>query len=38
MLKEIMEEPNTIEDAMRGRLILEQGNVKVGGLFSVEEN
>lgn len=37
MLKEIMEEPNTIEDAMRGRLILEQGNVKLGGLFSVEE-
>jgi len=37
MLKEIMEEPNTIEDAMRGRLMLEQGNVKLGGLFSVEE-
>ncbi|MFA5368603.1 MAG: glutamine--fructose-6-phosphate transaminase (isomerizing), partial [Candidatus Paceibacterota bacterium] len=37
MLKEIMEEPNTIEDAMRGRLVLEDGNVKLGGLFSVEE-
>lgn len=37
MLKEIMEEPNTIEDAMRGRLILEEGNAKLGGLFSVEE-
>ncbi len=36
MLKEIMEEPNTIEDAMRGRLVLEDGNVKLGGLFSVE--
>ncbi|MDD5568864.1 MAG: glutamine--fructose-6-phosphate transaminase (isomerizing) [Candidatus Pacebacteria bacterium] len=37
MLKEIMEEPNTIEDAIRGRLILEDGNVKLGGLFQVEE-
>lgn len=37
MLKEIMEEPNTIEDAMRGRMMPEDGNVKLGGLFSVEE-
>lgn len=37
MLKEIMEEPNVIEDAIRGRLILDQGNVKLGGLESVED-
>jgi len=37
MLKEIMEEPNVIEDATRGRLMEEQGNVKLGGLESVEE-
>lgn len=37
MLKEIMEEPNIIEDAIRGRLILDQGNVKLGGLESVED-
>ncbi len=36
MLKEIMEEPNVIEDAMRGRLLLEQGNVKLGGLEFVQ--
>ena len=36
MLKEIMEEPNVIEDATRGRLIIEEGNVKLGGLESVE--
>jgi len=37
MLKEIMEEPNTIEDAMRGRLILDEGSVKLGGLFQAEK-
>ncbi len=37
MLKEIMEEPNVIEDAIRGRFILEEGNVKLGGLESVEK-
>ncbi|GMX58578.1 MAG: glutamine--fructose-6-phosphate transaminase (isomerizing) [Candidatus Microsyncoccus archaeolyticus] len=37
MLKEIMEEPNVIEDAIRGRLIPDQGNVKLGGLESVED-
>jgi glucosamine--fructose-6-phosphate aminotransferase (isomerizing) len=36
MLKEIMEEPETIENAIRGRLLLEEGNVKLGGLTSVE--
>lgn len=35
MLKEIMEEPETIENAIRGRLIIEEGLVKLGGLDSV---
>lgn len=37
MLKEIMEEPETIENAIRGRLVPEEGNVKLGGLDSVQE-
>jgi glucosamine--fructose-6-phosphate aminotransferase (isomerizing) len=37
MLKEIMEEPEAIENAFRGRLLPEQGNVKLGGLSSVSE-
>ena len=37
MLKEIMEEPNVIEDAMRGRLLEEEGSVKLGGLESVQD-
>ncbi len=37
MLKEIMEEPEAIENAIRGRLILEEGSVKLGGLDSVQE-
>jgi glucosamine--fructose-6-phosphate aminotransferase (isomerizing) len=32
MLKEIFEQPQTIENAMRGRLILEDGTAKLGGL------
>lgn len=36
MLKEIMEEPEAIENATRGRLLPEEGNVKLGGLSSVE--
>jgi glucosamine--fructose-6-phosphate aminotransferase (isomerizing) len=32
MLKEIHEQPRTIEDAMRGRLIEEEGIVRLGGL------
>jgi glucosamine--fructose-6-phosphate aminotransferase (isomerizing) len=32
MLKEIFEQPESLEDAMRGRLVLEEGNVRVGGL------
>ncbi|MFA5207689.1 MAG: glutamine--fructose-6-phosphate transaminase (isomerizing) [Candidatus Paceibacterota bacterium] len=37
MLKEIMEEPNVIEDAMRGRLLEGEGSVKLGGLESVQD-
>ncbi|MCC7429300.1 glutamine--fructose-6-phosphate transaminase (isomerizing), partial [bacterium] len=32
MKKEIFEQPQTIEDAMRGRIQLEDGNIKLGGL------
>ncbi len=37
MLKEIYEQPQTITDAMRGRLLATEGNVKLGGLRSVQE-
>lgn len=37
MLKEIMEQPNSIEQTIKGRLIPEDGNAKLGGLDSVEE-
>ncbi len=37
MLKEIFEQPHTIQDAFRGRLLVEEGNVKVGGLRHVVE-
>lgn len=37
MLKEIMEGPEVIANAIRGRIILEDGNVKLGGLKDVEE-
>ncbi|HPN36510.1 MAG TPA: glutamine--fructose-6-phosphate transaminase (isomerizing) [bacterium] len=32
MLKEIMEQPQTLRDTMRGRLLLEQGTAKLGGI------
>ena len=32
MLKEIMEQPQTIRDSMRGRLQLEEGTARLGGL------
>jgi len=32
MLKEIYEQPETIRNAMRGRLLLNEGDVKLGGL------
>ncbi|MBN1968721.1 MAG: glutamine--fructose-6-phosphate transaminase (isomerizing) [Candidatus Delongbacteria bacterium] len=34
MLKEIHEQPKTVTDAMRGRLLLEDGTSKLGGLQS----
>jgi glucosamine--fructose-6-phosphate aminotransferase (isomerizing) len=37
MLKEIMEEPEAIENATRGRLMAEEGNIKVGGLEQVSK-
>ncbi len=37
MLKEIMEEPQTIENAIRGRLMPNEGSVKLGGLDSVAD-
>lgn len=36
MLKEIMEQPKSFEDAFRGRLILDEGTARLGGLRSVE--
>lgn len=35
MLKEIFEQPTTIQDAYRGRLLVNEGNVKLGGLRAV---
>lgn len=35
MLKEIHEQPETIRNAMRGRLLVEDGDVKLGGLQNV---
>jgi len=32
MLKEIFEQPKTTQDSMRGRLLLEEGTAKLGGL------
>ena len=32
MLKEIMEQPQTINDSMRGRLLAEEGTAKLGGI------
>ncbi len=37
MLKEIMEQPESIANSMRGRLILEEGRAKLGGLELAEE-
>ncbi|MBN1779994.1 glutamine--fructose-6-phosphate transaminase (isomerizing) [bacterium] len=34
MLKEIFEQPETVWDSMRGRLLVEEGNAKLGGLQS----
>jgi glucosamine--fructose-6-phosphate aminotransferase (isomerizing) len=37
MLKEIHEQPETFQEAFRGRLLAQQGNVRLGGLLQVEE-
>ncbi len=37
MLKEIHEQPETIRNGMRGRLLVETGEVKLGGLSGVED-
>lgn len=37
MLKEIFEQPQTIRDAFRGRLLSDEGNSRLGGLMSVKE-
>ncbi|MBI2459028.1 MAG: glutamine--fructose-6-phosphate transaminase (isomerizing) [Parcubacteria group bacterium] len=37
MLKEIFEQPETIKDSLRGRLILEEGKAKLGGLEAIAE-
>lgn len=38
MIKEIYEQPNTVADAMRGRLIEEEGVSKLGGLTPILHN
>ncbi len=37
MMKEIHEQPETIRNAMRGRLLVEEGNVRLGGLEHVRD-
>ncbi len=37
MLKEIMEQPSTLRETMRGRLLVEEGAVKLGGLTGMDE-
>jgi len=37
MLKEIFEQPTTVENTMRGRLILEDGTAKLGGINLTHE-
>ncbi|HYJ79658.1 MAG TPA: glutamine--fructose-6-phosphate transaminase (isomerizing) [Longimicrobiaceae bacterium] len=36
MLKEIMEQPTTLRETMRGRLLVEDGAVKLGGLTGMD--
>ncbi len=35
MLKEIMEQPESVRNSMRGRLLFDEGTVKLGGLINV---
>jgi glucosamine--fructose-6-phosphate aminotransferase (isomerizing) len=37
MFKEIMEQPTTLRETMRGRLLAEEGNVKLGGLTGMDD-
>jgi glucosamine--fructose-6-phosphate aminotransferase (isomerizing) len=37
MLKEIMEQPDSVQNSMRGRLLFDKGTAKLGGLEGVEE-
>ncbi len=37
MLKEIFEQPDTIRDAIRGRIIAKAGTAKLGGLHNIED-
>jgi glucosamine--fructose-6-phosphate aminotransferase (isomerizing) len=37
MLKEIMEQPSSLTETMRGRLLEEEGSVKLGGLTGMDE-
>lgn len=37
MFKEILEEPEAIENSLRGRLLVEEGMVRLGGLSSVSK-
>jgi glutamine---fructose-6-phosphate transaminase (isomerizing) len=37
MIKEIMEQPNSIVDSFRGRLDAETGNIRFGGLMDVKD-
>ncbi|HEX7241369.1 MAG TPA: glutamine--fructose-6-phosphate transaminase (isomerizing) [Longimicrobiaceae bacterium] len=37
MLKEIMEQPTTLRETMRGRLLVDEGGVKLGGLTGMDE-
>jgi len=37
MIKEIFDEPKAVEDTLRGRLLIEEGNVKLGGLDQIAD-
>ena len=37
MLKEIMEQPTSLQNSLRGRLVVEEGRTQLGGLKAVEE-
>ena len=37
MLKEIIEQPDTLRETMRGRLLVEEGDVRLGGLDGIDD-